>query len=573
MTQAGPHLLDPSLAQARAGVAGLLEKLEALAARRAGESLARDAASLRQAAGEPFLFVAAGEVKAGKSSFINALLGEQVSDVAPDPCTDRILMIAHGPGRSRTDEGPLSARVELPHPILHGVAVVDTPGIDSVVDRHQEITERFIPRCDQVFYALSSLNPYSRASWDFLGLVASRWRRKVALVLTQADLATPGQLQVNRQRVLELARERGLEGAPLFVVSAALEAVQPELSGMEAVRRHIREMVTGGEHARAKLASLARGGLAVLEGVEAAGLAVAQSVEADREAALAMRERIRQTRAAARLEVEALAGRIRQRFERTGQGYLAALELELSFASMFRRSVLGFFRRSSAVPSLLEGLERTFRESLETQVESQAREGAAALSQRLALDVAALARDLRALAGQDPAGNTPPGARREEVLADVARALDAFLDAGDDPVRVDPLRVARMDPRAAMGGIMVLAGSLFVLSVQGVALDVTGGLLAGTGAALAGSVLAVGRPRLLRSLRESLARGARRVEEEVLRLVGARTDQAADALEEVLSPFEADVAARQAALDEAASECAALRSGFAQALDTAGRTA
>lgn len=570
-----PHpLLDDALAASRAAMARLLGGVEAVARRCGGEELAAGAASLSRSVREPFLFVAAGEVKTGKSSFVNALLGSDVTEVAPDPCTDRILMITYGPERSRVDEGELFSRVELPNPILRDVAVVDTPGIDSVVDRHQEITERFIPRCDQVFFALSALNPYSRSAWDFLGLIAVQWRRKVALVLTQADLATPAQLKVNLARVQELARERGLADAPLFVVSAVLDEVQPELSGMEAVRRHIREMVTGGEHARAKLASLARGGLAVLDGADAANKALARNVEADREAAQAMRARMREAREAALREAQALAGRIHLRFERACAAYLADMEMELSFASMLRRSVLGLFRRGSSVPALLEGLARGFRESLEAQVEAQAREGAASLSQRLALDVAALSRELRALAGRGDAPDAQAlAARRGQVLADVARGLEAFMDSGEDPARVDPLRVARMDPKAAMGGLMMLAGGLFVLSVKGVVVDVTGGVLAGSGALLAGSVLAVGRPRLLRGLREDLARGGERIQAEVSRLLAARVDEAVDSLEGLLEPFEADIAARSALLDEAREECGRLRAGLREALDTAGQSA
>src|SRR5213075_2104525 len=43
------------------------------------------------------LLVIVGEVKAGKSSFINALLREDVCEVAPGPCTERIQELVYGP--------------------------------------------------------------------------------------------------------------------------------------------------------------------------------------------------------------------------------------------------------------------------------------------------------------------------------------------------------------------------------------------------------------------------------------------------------------------------------------------
>ncbi|HHH52064.1 MAG TPA: GTP-binding protein, partial [Bacteroidetes bacterium] len=47
---------------------------------------------------EPFMFVVVGEVKSGKSSFINALLdpGKEICKVAPSPMTDTIQEIVYG---------------------------------------------------------------------------------------------------------------------------------------------------------------------------------------------------------------------------------------------------------------------------------------------------------------------------------------------------------------------------------------------------------------------------------------------------------------------------------------------
>lgn len=568
-------LLDENLAARRAEMAGLLSRLAELALRVGGESLARDAMALSQAAGEPFLFVAAGEVKTGKSSFINALLGAEVSDVAPDPCTDRILMISHGPELSREDESELFARVRLPHPILKDVAVVDTPGVDSVVDRHQEITERFIPRSDLVLFMFSSLNPYTRSAWDFLELIAGRWRRKVVLVLTQADLATPEQLKINKRKVSELALERGLGEPPVFVVSSALEAVQPELSGIEAVRRHIREMVTGGEHTRAKLASLARGAFRVLDAAAAVASAQRGALSSDEEGARRIAQRLDAARASALSEAAALTSQVHGRYSKACARYLGALEMELSFTSMLRRGLLGVFRRKSAVPAMLEELGEDFRRSLEAEAEALAREGAANLTGRLGLEIADISRELRLLAanagcaGPADSRDAPAMARqREEVLRDVARSLDALMDGGEDPGRVDPLRVARMDPKAAMGGLMVLAGGLFVLSVKGVVVDVTGGVLAGAGMLLAGGVLAVGRPRLLREVRKALEQGGERIEAELAGLLEARVDEVFSAVRLGLAPLEADMERRRATLADLEARIVELRSGFAKVLDT-----
>ncbi len=64
------------------------------------------------------LFVIVGEVKSGKSSFVNALLGEEVCEVAPDPCTSVIQELVFGESRSKTTLGDNWERISLPKDIL-----------------------------------------------------------------------------------------------------------------------------------------------------------------------------------------------------------------------------------------------------------------------------------------------------------------------------------------------------------------------------------------------------------------------------------------------------------------------
>src|SRR5688500_9255150 len=47
-----------------------------------------------------FLIVVAGEFNSGKSSFLNALLGEKVLPEGVTPTTDRINVLRHGPQQS-----------------------------------------------------------------------------------------------------------------------------------------------------------------------------------------------------------------------------------------------------------------------------------------------------------------------------------------------------------------------------------------------------------------------------------------------------------------------------------------
>ena len=61
-------------------------------------SLSEMVSDLRNRIHEPFMFVIVGEVKAGKSSFVNALLGtgKEICKVVLQPMTDTIQQILYG---------------------------------------------------------------------------------------------------------------------------------------------------------------------------------------------------------------------------------------------------------------------------------------------------------------------------------------------------------------------------------------------------------------------------------------------------------------------------------------------
>ena len=109
-----------------------------------------------------FLLVIAGEFNSGKSSFINALLGERVLPEGVTPTTDRINLLRHGP---QVAEHALEAYLlERTHPaeLLRELSVVDTPGTNAIIRRHEELTRDFIPRADLVLFVTSRRPPVQR---------------------------------------------------------------------------------------------------------------------------------------------------------------------------------------------------------------------------------------------------------------------------------------------------------------------------------------------------------------------------------------------------------------------------
>ena len=150
---------------------------------------------------ETFLLVVVGEFNAGKSSILNALLGapdgQKVLEEGVTPTTDRVSILVHGPVDRSAPYNPnfesadgvdgFVMRRELPFSFLEGVALVDTPGTNAVIRRHQVITEGFLPRADLLLFLTSADRPFTESEKQFLTLAKS-WGRKVLLVVNKIDL-------------------------------------------------------------------------------------------------------------------------------------------------------------------------------------------------------------------------------------------------------------------------------------------------------------------------------------------------------------------------------------------------
>ena len=174
---------------------------------------------------EAFLLVVVGEFNAGKSSFVNALLGAVVLPEGVTPTTDRIYVLVHGeqPGQMEPTADPFVSRLTYPLPSLEGVALVDTPGTNAIIRQHQALTEGFLPRADLVLFLTSADRPFTESERQFLEL-AARWGRGVIMVVNKADLLeTPEQREQVRAFVETGAR--GVLGLtpPVVLISARAE--------------------------------------------------------------------------------------------------------------------------------------------------------------------------------------------------------------------------------------------------------------------------------------------------------------------------------------------------------------
>jgi small GTP-binding protein len=167
---------------------------------------------------EPFLLVIVGEFNAGKSAFINTLLGERVLREGVTPTTAVITRLRYAPTLIERREGAL-LEVGFPLELLQDVAIVDTPGTNAILREHEEITSHFVPRADLVLFVTSADRPFTETERAFMQRIRD-WGKKVLVVLNKVDLLSPTQVEEQVEFVRD-GVERLLEFRPnVFAVSA-----------------------------------------------------------------------------------------------------------------------------------------------------------------------------------------------------------------------------------------------------------------------------------------------------------------------------------------------------------------
>jgi small GTP-binding protein len=226
----------------------------------AAEDLQRFREAREQLAGL-FLLVIAGEFNSGKSSFINALLGERVLPEGVTPTTDRINILRHG---SSISEQPVEAfLLERTHPaeLLRELTVVDTPGTNAIIRRHEELTRNFVPRCDLVLFVTSADRPFTESERAFLEQIRE-WGKKIVFVVNKIDILSRPE---ERTEVVGYVKENATmllgETPEIFPVSArqASEARAQnapgvwEQSGFEAMEEYLLRTLDQEERIRLKL--------------------------------------------------------------------------------------------------------------------------------------------------------------------------------------------------------------------------------------------------------------------------------------------------------------------------------
>lgn len=502
-------------------------------------------------AGEPFLFVTIGEIKAGKSSFVNALLQADVCAVDPAPCTDVIQQIVYGPAEKVESISAHIRRIELPADILKQIAIVDTPGTNTVVEHHQEITEGFIPSSDLVLFMLPAKNPHTRSAWEFLDFVHRQWHKRVVFILQQADLADETELAVNTAKVREYAVERGITDPVIFQASARRELAGKKESGFAQIRAFIRETVTGGRHFYLKLRSVMDTGEQVLKRVYDALTRLRKQLDADKQVAEKMELLLFEGRAATSADIRTAVDRLLEQYDKLTDDLKEEFEAGLSMPVLFRRAFSSVFSGKKSIKAWMAQLQEKFSIRLTRSFEDLSAESA----RQFMASLNALLEDIRRALAEiedsrslETARVVDLGGQRDEVVFDIKRKV-GDLAATDFFAKIMESKPQNM-PSTLMGGsALTVIGAILLSASHASFMDITGGVLTGIGLLMAGGVLVVKKGKLLKEFSRGLDEGRQTFEEELERRLAEKFDRVHLDINASVKPFFDYLQTREKALD------------------------
>jgi small GTP-binding protein len=195
---------------------------------------------------ELFLLVVVGEFNAGKSAFINALLGSKIVTEGVTPTTAQINVLQYGETIERHVRESSLHVITAPAPLLREIHIVDTPGTNAIIREHEAITADFVPRSDLVLFVTSADRPFTETERAFLEQVRG-WGKKVVIVINKVDIFESGrELEDVRTFVADNARTLLGFHPEIFPVSSRLalrgkqgDAEAWRASGFEALERYI----------------------------------------------------------------------------------------------------------------------------------------------------------------------------------------------------------------------------------------------------------------------------------------------------------------------------------------------
>lgn len=461
---------------------------------------------------ELFLLVVVGEFNAGKSAFINALLGQPVLPEGVTPTTAQINLIRYGDSQERVVLEEHLHALAAPVELLQEVNIVDTPGTNAIIRKHEAITAEFVPRSDLVLFVTSADRPFTESERAFLERIRD-WGKKIVVVLNKIDILEQAE-EIAQIQSFIAENARALLGVvpEIYPVSAraALRAKQGDPSRWAASRfapleQYIHDTLDERSRVRLKLlnplgvgAHLAGRYLTITEerlGLLREDFAMLEDVERQLDL---YKEDMTRDFSFRMADIENILYEMEQR----GQDYFdETMRLARLFDLLNKTRIQRDFEHK-VVADAPQQIERKVNELIDWLVDADFRQWQA---------VTEHVGERRRQYKDRIVGDTDIGSfhfDRERLISSVGRQAQRVVETYDKAREAESIAEGARTAVAAAAGVEVVAvglGTVITIIATSVALDVTGVLMASVVAALGLFVIPARRRQAKKEMREKVA--------------------------------------------------------------------
>lgn len=505
---------------------------------------------------ELFLIVVVGEYNSGKSALINALLGEQVLEEGVTPTTDRVTLVRWGEALSEQIVNEDFAIVTYPLELLKELNLIDSPGTNAIIRRHELLTTEYVPRSDLVLFTTSADRPLTESERQFLEKILA-WGKKIVLVINKADILE-GRAAVDEVHAFVAQHTAGILGytPELFVLSAKLaekanQTSDPEekerlrkASGITDLERYITETLDDRVRLELKLSNPLGVAANLLQQAEGLNQTQTEELQADLKLVSELEEMLSAYRKELTAEIKprlAEVDNVLQNFEQRGEEF---------FNTNLRITNIGNLAKSDKIKAkfeeeVLAGLSQEIDAKVHAMIDWMVDKDLQIWYQVMG----ALERRQFVARKQTEAGPmSPQAARRTDLMASVGETIKTIVKSYNHKKEAEELSVLVEGAVAQTALFEVGAvglGALVASTLFSAAMDVTGIVAASALAILGFFVIPYKRRQAIERFKEKMNDLRSNLMHTLELTFGREADLALNRLEAKIAPYTQGVRADQ----------------------------